>query len=145
MQDFPHHYDVSASADAEGSITSSVDNLPSLTVAAPKEFDGPGDQWSPEHLLSASVANCFVLTFRAVAQASRLEWSHLDVSARGTLDRVERVMKFTAFTVSARLTVPADIDPAKATRIMEKAEAACMITNSLSAECHLEAEVVVEG
>jgi organic hydroperoxide reductase OsmC/OhrA len=145
MQEFPHHYEVNASADAEGSITASSDNLPNLTVAPPVEFDGPGDQWSPEHLLTAAVANCFVLTFRAVASASKLDWSHLDVSAQGELDRVEREMKFTSFTVSARLTVPAGIDPAKATRIMEKSEAACMITNSLSAECHLQAEVIVES
>lgn len=36
-----------------------------------------------------------------------------------------------------------DID--KAQRLMEKAEAACLVTNSLSAEAHLEAEVVVES
>jgi peroxiredoxin-like protein len=144
MQAFPHLYDVNASASADGIITASVDNLPALTVAAPKEFDGPGDQWSPEHLLTAAVANCFILTFRAVARASKLEWTHLEVSTQGTLDRVEREMKFTAFTVTARLTVPAGIDPAKATRIMEKSEASCMITNSLSAERHLQAEVTVE-
>ena len=38
------------------------------------DFDGPGDAWSPEQLLLAAVEACFLLTFRAVAQASRLEF-----------------------------------------------------------------------
>ena len=143
MQNFPHHYRVSASAAAAGNIAIEADGLPQIQSAPPAEFGGPGDQWSPEHLLTASVADCFILTFRAVAEASRLEWTNLAVSAEGTLDKVERSMKFTAFTVSAKLTVPEGTDPAKAERVMEKAEANCLITNSLDAQTHLETEVVV--
>jgi hypothetical protein len=33
----------------------------------PREFDGRGNQWSPESLLAAALADCFVLSFRAVA------------------------------------------------------------------------------
>ncbi len=142
MQEFPHHYAVNASGSAQGNITLTADGMPTLQSAPPEQFGGPGDQWSPEHLLTAAVADCFILTFRAVAQASKLEWTQLDVSAEGTLDRVERTMKFTAFTVTATLTVPEGTDPAKAERVMEKSEAACMITNSLSAETHLNAHVV---
>ncbi|MCR9106305.1 MAG: OsmC family protein [Gammaproteobacteria bacterium] len=142
MQEFPHSYDVSASGSASGTITLTAANMPALQSAPPEQFGGPGDQWSPEHLLTAAVADCFILTFRAVAQASKLEWTQLDVTAQGTLDRVERTMKFTAFNVTATLTVPSDTDPAKAERVMEKSEAACMITNSLSAETHLHAKVI---
>jgi uncharacterized OsmC-like protein len=85
------------------------------------------------------------MTFRAVAKASRLEWSTLEVSASGTLERVERETKFTRFTVAATLKVPEGIEPDKARKVMEKSEANCMITNSLSAETHLEADVVVDG
>ena len=142
MHEFPHHYHVDAEAEAEGNVLVSVENLPIINCAAPVEFDGPGDQWSPEHLLTASVANCFILTFRAVAQASKVEWHDLEVSVTGTLDKVERTMKFTAFNIKATLGVPASTDPEKAKRAMARAEANCMITASLSAETHLEAEVV---
>jgi organic hydroperoxide reductase OsmC/OhrA len=59
------------------------------------------------------------------------------------LDRVERVTRFTAFTVRATLTVPAGSDPDKARRLLEKAEGSCLITRSMLAETHLEAEVIV--
>jgi peroxiredoxin-like protein len=145
MQDLPHHYLVSANAETEGNIALKADDLPQLVSAPPAEFGGPGDQWSPEHLLVASVADCFILTFRAIARASKLEWTGLECSAEGTLDRVERVTRFTGFTVQATLSVPAGTDTDKAQRLLEKSEAACLITNSLSADAHLEAEVVVES
>lgn len=145
MQDLPHQYHVNASAEAEGNVILKVDDLPQLISAAPKEFDGPGDQWSPEHLLTAAVADCFILTFRAVAKASRLEWNTLEVTASGILERIERQTKFTRFAMSARLKVPAETDADKARKIMEKSEANCMITNSLSAEVHLQTDVITGG
>jgi peroxiredoxin-like protein len=145
MQDLPHHYQVSANAEADGNIALKADDLPQIISAPPAEFGGPGDQWSPEHLLVASVADCFILTFRAVARASKLEWSAIESSAVGVLDRVEKVTRFTSFTVSATLTVPAGTDIDKARRLLKKSEAACLITNSLSAEAHLEADVIVES
>ena len=51
MQDLPHHYLVNAEAEAEGNIALKSDNMPQLVSAPPAEFGGPGDQWSPEHLL----------------------------------------------------------------------------------------------
>jgi organic hydroperoxide reductase OsmC/OhrA len=49
--EMPHHYRVSASAEADGNILLQEDRLPQLVSAPPAEFGGPGDQWSPEHLL----------------------------------------------------------------------------------------------
>ena len=142
MQDLPHHYLVNAEAEAEGNIALKSDNMPQLISAPPAEFGGPGDQWSPEHLLVASVADCFILTFRAIARASKLEWDSLEASADGVLDRVERVTQFTSVTVKATLTVPAGTNEEKAHRLLQKAEDACLITNSMTAETHLEAAII---
>jgi organic hydroperoxide reductase OsmC/OhrA len=145
MQGLPHRYQISANAEAEGNIILKAEGLPQLVSAPPAQFGGPGDQWSPEHLLVASVADCFILTFRAVAQASRFTWSTLEASAVGVLDRVDRVTRFTTFTVSATLTVPADTDIDKARLLLEKAKGACLVTNSLSAETCLETDIIVES
>lgn len=145
MQEFPHHYPVAASAAPSGTVSLNSAGLPDLVSAPPAEFGGPGDQWSPEHLLVSSVADCFILTFRAVASGSRFEWTHLEAYAEGVLDRVDRVTLFTGFTVTAKLTLPAGGDVEKAQRLLEKAEGACLITNSLSAETHLQTEINVEG
>ncbi len=142
MHELPHHYHVSAEADAEGTVQVASPGLASLETAAPAEFGGPGDRWSPETLLVASVADCFILTFRAIARASKLDWSGLVCHVEGELDRVDSRTQFTAFNVRATLEVPAGVDHAKASRLMEKAERGCLITNSLKAATHLECEVV---
>lgn len=142
MQDLPHHhYLVAANAKATDNVVLSSTGVPDLVSAPPAEFGGPGDQWSPESLLVAAVADCFILSFRAIARASRLEWDSLTCEVEGILDRVDRLTQFTGFNVSAMLDVPAGTDQAKAQRLLEKAEHACLITNSLKAESHLEASV----
>jgi organic hydroperoxide reductase OsmC/OhrA len=113
-----------------------------MQSAPPAEFGGPGDQWSPETLLVASVADCFILTFRAIARASKFDWVSLECTVDGTLERIDRVTQFTGFAVKATLTVPAGADSARATLLMEKAERGCLVTNSLIADSHLEATVV---
>ena len=72
MQDFPHHYSAFARAQEQGEIELGGDGLAPLQSAPPAEFGGPGDLWSPETLLVAAVADCFALTFRAIARASKL-------------------------------------------------------------------------
>ena len=138
MQGFPHHYSVTAQAGPEGDVAIDADNLPSLATAPPVEFDGPGDRWSPEALLVAAVADCFVLTFRAIARNSKIDWTSLSCSAEGVLDRVERATQFTSFKVNARLEVPDGVAEDKAARILQMAEKNCLITSSLKAETHLE-------
>jgi len=141
MQDLPHHYVVSADAKSVGNIVLSSSGVENLLSAAPAEFGGPGDQWSPEALLVASVADCFILSFRAVAKASKLDWDALTCSAEGVLERVERTTQFTRFNVAVTLDVPPGTDESKAHRLLEKAEQVCLITNSLKAERHLETAV----
>ena len=145
MQEFPHHYRASAQTRSEGEVRLESPRLVAISSAAPTEFGGPGDRWSPETLLCAAHADCFVLGFRAVAQASKFAWSSLRCEVEGTLDRVERVTQFTAFKVRATLTVPAGSDVERARGLLEKAEKVCLIANSLKAPAALETQVEIEG
>jgi organic hydroperoxide reductase OsmC/OhrA len=112
----------------------------------PAEFGGPGGQWSPETLLVAACVDCFLLTFRSVAQASKLEWQSLDCEGEGIVDRVDGKTRFTGLALRARLRLPAGGgDPSRAQRILEKAERACLVTTSLVFERKLEAEVAVDS
>jgi organic hydroperoxide reductase OsmC/OhrA len=126
----------------DGDVALGSTGLPALATAPPAEFDGPGDRWSPETLLVGAVADCFVLSFRAVARASKFEWTGLDVNVEGKLDRVEGKTRFTEFHVHATLNVPAGTDPARATTLLEKAEQVCLISNSLVGVRHLHPTVV---
>ncbi|HYA20615.1 MAG TPA: OsmC family protein [Burkholderiales bacterium] len=142
MNNLPHIYNVKTSAQAEGDVTVEGEGLPSLAINSPAQFGGPGNRWSPEMLLVAALANCIVLSYRAIARASKFNWTHLSCEVDGTLDRVDGVIQFTHFTVRAALTVPAGAREQLALRLLEKAEKTCFVTNSLKAQPTLEAKIV---
>ena len=144
MQGYPHFYVASASAGSEGNVTVSGEGLPDLETASPPQFDGPLGVWSPETLFSAAVADCFVLTFRSIARASKFEWNSLECRAEGVLERPEKKTFFTKFNVHAVLHTPEAAKAELAERLLEKAEALCLITASLKSEVVLTTEVVID-
>jgi organic hydroperoxide reductase OsmC/OhrA len=142
MHPYPHQYTVVANAEPTGDVPLTATGLPPIATAPPAEFDGPGDRWSPETLLCAAVADCVVLSFRAVARASKLDWTSLEVRVEGKLDRVEGRSYFTEFVLHATLRVPPGTDPEHAKKLAEKAEQLCLISNSLVAQRHLDLTVI---
>ena len=142
MRPFPHRYTVTATSGEPGDVELTADGVAPLASAPPVEFDGPGDRWSPETFITGALADCFILTFRAVARASKLSWTSLRCEATGTLDRVDRVTQFTAFDLHAHLVVPDGTDVEAARRALEKAEHNCLISNSLKGSVRLMPDVV---
>jgi len=142
MKPLPHHYETRLAGGPDGYATSSADGIPDLRCAAPADFDGPGDAWSPEHMLLAAVQTCFLFTLRSVAKLSKFQFKALELSAHGVLDRKEGVTRFTEIVLRPRLTVAHGTDRAQARRIMEKSEKACLVSASLSTPVRLEPEVI---
>ena len=142
MKPYPHHYAASASARAADSVMISAPELPPIRTAAPPEFDGPGDAWSPEMLLCAAIADCFILTFRGIARAAHFDWFSLDCCVEGVLEHIGDTTQFTRFVTTARLMVPPAADTVKARRLLDRAKHGCLIANSLRGVQTLSAEVV---
>lgn len=142
MHPYPHVYRVSAKAGPSGNVAVESTGLPPLQTSPPVEFDGPGDAWSPETLLCGAIADCFILTFKAIARASKFEWSKLECHVEGTLERVEGVAQFTKYAVHATLTPAGKADEAKAKSLLERAEHSCLISNSLRGERTLHISVL---
>ena len=144
MQPFPHFYWVQATATVEGDVPVRVPGLTPIRTATPKEFDGPGNHWSPEHLLVAAVLDCFVLTFRGVAKVSKLNWISLSCDAAGRLERVDDRAQFTGFALCVTVRVPGATSEELARRVIKKADETCLVANSLKAPVRLEIEIETE-
>ena len=142
MHPYPHLYTASAAAGPSGSVTVTSPGLPEIMTAPPPEFDGPGDVWSPEVLLCASLADCFILTFRALAKASKFEWAGLECRVDGVLEKAEGVTRFTQYTTYATLKVAPGSDIAKGRTLLARAEHYCLVSNSVNGTRSLAAEVV---
>ena len=141
MQVFPHRYSVTAVARDRHDATLISKDLPAIPSAPPPEFDGPGDRWSPETLFVAAIADCYVLTFCAVASVARFPWTAVSCDVEGVVDRVDRITRFVEIDLRARLTVPAGTDAAHAEQLLLSAKRACLVTNSLHAIVRLEVTV----
>src|SRR5690242_6972313 len=143
MQPLQHTYVASAAAKIAGLVSVTSPLLQDFETASPPEFGGPGGMWSPETLLCASLADCFILTFRAVSRAAGLEWLKLECRVEGTLDRVERVSQFTHYTTLAKLTIRDGVSVDKARDLLARAEHECLIANSLRGSHDLAVEVII--
>lgn len=142
MKPYPHHYAASASARAIGSVAITAPALSPIETAPSPQFDGPEGTWSPEVLLCAALADCFVLTFRAIARAAHFNWIALDCRVAGVLEHAGDTTRFTRFATAARLTIPQGGDRTRAELLIERAERGCLIANSLRGERTLSTDVV---
>lgn len=115
-----------------------------IEVATPPEFEkGIAGIWSPEHLFTASVLSCFMTTFLAVAEYSKLEFKDFDCSAEGILEKVEGKFLMTEITLKPILKISDATQKEKAERILHKSEAACLISNSIKTKVELVPEIII--
>ena len=117
----PHDYDVHLTGGPSGYAMLLSPGIPDLRTAPPADFDGPGDAWSPEHLLLAAVQTCFLFTLRSIARASRVDFVSLELDAAGTVNRQEGVTRFTEIVLRPRLVVVPGTDRERALRLLEGA------------------------
>lgn len=141
-----HYYDTEVGwmGRRRGYLRSSAD-LPVLEVSSPPEFQGQPHTWTPEHLFVASVNSCFMATFLAIAELSKLEVVSFTSAAVGKLEKRERSgFWITEITLKPKLVIKNEREAERALRILEKAEKKCLITNSILSEVSLEPQLEFE-
>jgi peroxiredoxin-like protein len=104
----------------------------SIEVATPPEFPkGEPGIWSPEHLFTAAVSSCLMTTFLSIAENSKLEFTHFECKSKGKLEQVDGKFIMSEIILEPFVTIVKEGDREKAERILKKAEAACLISNSI--------------
>lgn len=143
MDAHDYQIDVTSTGFKTGTFGPGADGLPELEVASPPQFGGPDGTWSPEHLFVAALSSCLMTTFRAIAMASNIEILEYSDSATGHLIRDDtRMYGFDKVTLRPRVIVADEAQIERTLRILHKAEAACLISRSVSSEVVLEPTVL---
>lgn len=141
-----HYYDVNVmwEADRQGVLSSTV--LPqTIDVATPPEFPkGMAGIWSPEHLLVGAVSSCLMTTFLAIAENSKLEFKAFQCAATGKLELIEGKYMISEIELKPVVTLKEGKDRERAERIVQKAEAACLITNSIKSKVTMVTRIEVQ-
>ena len=131
--DNTHYYEVKLDweSDRKGLMSSPVLKS-NIEVATPPEFPkGIPGIWSPEHLLVAAVNSCLMTTFLAIAENSKFEFISFTSNANGKLEKVDGKYMISEIMLSPVLTIKNDVEKEKALKLLEKSEAACLISNSV--------------
>ncbi len=143
----PHEYNVNLNwiSERKGELTS-PELITSIEVATPPQFPkGVEGVWSPEHLYTAAVNSCFMTTFLSIADNLKLEFSNFSCNAKGKLEQVEGKFLMTEVLLEPTLVITNEADLAKAERILQKSELACLISNSITAKVHLNPIIKIES
>ena len=117
-----------------------------MQVATPPQFPkGVGKIWSPEHLFTAAVNSCLMTTFLAVAESSKLEFKKFTSKAHGKLEILDGKYIMSEIRLQPCLTILREEDREKSLRILNKSEAACLISNSVKSKIVFEPEIRIAG
>lgn len=111
---------------------------PAIRFSSPPEFKGDPRSWTPEHFLLAAVASCFVVTFYALAQRSRIEFGKLELSVEGKLGTFEGRLSFLQIVVQPTVTVFQTADRERAYGLLERTEHGCLIARTLNCSVFME-------
>lgn len=140
-----HQYNVNLKWNAErvGEVSSPELNS-KIEVATPPQFPkGVEGIWSPEHFFTAAVNSCFMTTFLAIAENSRLEFKEFNCNAVGVLDQVDGKYLITEVILTPTLVITKEEDKEKALRVLDKSEKACLISNSINSKVSLNPIVTI--
>ena len=76
-----------------------------------------------------------------MAERAGLAFTSYESVAEGKLELVDGKFQFTTIMLKPTITLPANAAAAKAKELIEKAEANCLISNSMKARVSLEATI----
>ena len=106
-----------------------------IEVATPPEFPkGMPGIWSPEHLFTAAVSSCLMTTFLSVAENSKLEFTDFSCKSKGKLEQVDGKFMMSEIILEPTVTITNEKDRERAERVLQKSEAACLISNSVKSK-----------
>jgi peroxiredoxin-like protein len=141
----PHYYsvDLKWKSDRVGEL-GSPELATTVEVATPPQFPkGVEGIWSPEHLFTAAISSCLMTTFLSIAENSKLEFLEFSCPAKGKLEMIDSKMRMTEVLLEPKIKLKNEADREKAERIIQKAESACLISNSVNAKVILQPKIIV--
>lgn len=106
-----------------------------IEVVTPPEFaNGIPRIWSPEHLFVAAAGSCFMTTFLAVAEKSRLEFLSFSCKVSGILEKKDNIMMISRITLQPIIHVTKQDMIGKGLKVLDMSHKSCLILNSVKSE-----------
>jgi organic hydroperoxide reductase OsmC/OhrA len=108
-----------------------------IEMSIPPEFAGPGIGYSPEDLYALALLNCYIATFKYVAEKSKLPFTEISGEAIlevGDTDSQKNWMK----SVAIKIVLKGTDQPDRALNLLHKTTSHCMIHQSVKTEINFD-------
>jgi organic hydroperoxide reductase OsmC/OhrA len=105
---------------------------PVIAGSASASYGGDDGRYNPEDLMLASLAECHLLTYLAIAAKARIPILGLEVSASGIVSMVSGKMRFREATIVPSTRVAKAEDIQRATDLHQSAHRHCFMSNSVN-------------
>jgi peroxiredoxin-like protein len=111
-------------------------------VSIPPEMDGPGIGTNPDEMLLGAAATCYIITFAAMIERSKIEKIDLTMESEGIVDVTNGVITYKKIIHKPVVTIKQGTPKNISTMLQKlaiKAENLCMISRALKGNVEVEA------
>ncbi|WP_226536680.1 OsmC family protein [Fictibacillus halophilus] len=116
-------------------------------VSIPPEMDGPGIGTNPDEMLLGAAATCYIITFAAMIERSKIEKIDLTMESEGLVDVTNGVITYEKIIHRPIVTIKQE-QPRNISTLLHKlaikAENSCMISRALKGNVEVEAILTIK-
>lgn len=105
---------------------------PPILGSAGARYFGDDTRYNPEDLMLASLAECHLLTYLALASQAKIRIESLSIAITGVLGKVDGKTRFVRATLTPRVSLAAGADRARAEALHRDAHEQCFMSNSVN-------------
>jgi peroxiredoxin-like protein len=116
----------------------------SEAISIPAEMDGPGVGTNPDEMLLGAASTCYTITLAAMLERNSIGLLDFKVDSEATVDVTKGIFTYEKITHKVFLKLQPEADEAKARKLAERAETACMISRAISGNVALETQITIE-
>jgi len=113
-------------------------------ISIPPEMEGPGIGTNPDEMLLGAAATCYIITFAAMLERSKIDKLQLTMTSEGIVDITNGIITYKKIIHRPYLILQSEEDLNRAQKLAQKAESSCMISRALKGNVEIEVEARIE-
>jgi lipoyl-dependent peroxiredoxin len=118
--------------EGQGTMTAASGVFENLPYSVKARFEGGVPGTTPEEMIAAAHAGCFIMQFGVLMMQQKITPSALEADSEVTIERGEGGANITKSALTCRVQVPGG-DAAKIRELGEKAKTSCPVSKALAA------------
>src|SRR5690625_2600058 len=116
-------------------------------VSIPPEMDGPGVGTNPDEMLLGAAATCYVITLGAMIERANLPLQEMSLESEGIVEVENNVITYKKIIHKPTVVLTnqaSEKNYQMLTKLVERAEASCMISRALKGNVEIELEATIK-